>query len=209
MLLTSSDANGQAGRGGGVMCVALLLWLSAPHMEPWVDWRKSLLWRVRRSTVSHAICMSLFVAGFLGMVRVMPSVPAATRLGLIITLSTATIAFIIRAKTRVHKICTATIRIAEQLADDCRNVAAGEEADFDRMRQQSRELDRYLSVSLPTSFKIFGLTLLPNQARTELVHGVLLRGLEHPHRPPNRWLEASEDLDKIAAGLGRWADPAL
>lgn len=191
------------------MGIALVLWLSAPHMEPWKDWRASLRSRVLRSTGSHVICMSLFVAGFLWMLRAQPAVPPATRLGLIVTLSTATVAFAIRAKARAHKICTATAKLAEQLADDCRALAAGAESDLDRMRQQSRDLDRYLRAPIPTSFKIFGLTLLPAQARTELVHDMLLGPSEHPYRPPQRWTEAAEDLDRLAGSLARWTDPVV
>ncbi|MFD4394194.1 hypothetical protein [Kitasatospora sp. NPDC058478] len=208
-VIESRQPNDNGATGGAIMGVALVLWLTAPHMEPWKDWRASIRWRVFRSTASHAICMSLFVIGFLGMLRTTPSIPPATRLGLIVTLSTAAIAFAIRAKVRAHKICTATAKIAEQLADDCRDLAAGGEPDLDRMRQQCRDLDRYLGAPLPTTFKIFGLTLLPTQARKELIHDLLLGPLEHPNRPPQRWSEAADDLDSLTGGLARWADPVV
>ncbi|MFJ4668964.1 hypothetical protein [Kitasatospora purpeofusca] len=205
----TSQPTDEGASGGAVMGIALILWLTAPHMEPQKDWRTSLHWRVFRSTGSHAICMGLFVVGFLWMLRGQPGVPPATRLGLIVTLSTATVAFAIRAKVRAHKICTATARLAEQLADDCHTLAAGDQPDLDRMRQQIRDLDRYLDAPLPTTFRIFGISLLPAGARAELVHGLLLGPLDHPHRPPQRWTEAAENLDRLAGSLARWTDPVV
>ncbi|MFE6745103.1 hypothetical protein ACFVGM_04560 [Kitasatospora purpeofusca] len=207
-LIWSTRHEGTTGGAGAVVVVALLWWVFATCSQPTTGWRESLPWRPRRAVGVHTLCMTLFLAGFFLTVRSMPAVEPTTRLTIGIGLFTAGSAFCLRAKIRTHKICTATQRAAEQLAVECRALAAGSSPDVEKLRLQIRELDVQLAAPLSTTIKLIGLPLFTRPERQALVQDLLLGPLEDPTLP-GRWTEAASDLEEIAAGIARWVDPAV
>ncbi|MGW7583994.1 hypothetical protein ACWGKU_31000 [Kitasatospora sp. NPDC054768] len=198
----------RSGLGGAVAVTALVWWLWAARSHPTTGWRQSLSWRPRRAVAAHVLCMTLFVAGVYLQVRSTPTVTPTTRLTVGIGLFTAGVAFCFRAKTRTHKICTATKKAAEQLAGKCRALDGGAELDTEDLRQQIRDLDVLLATPLPTTVKLTGLPLLTQPERHALIHDHLLAPLTDPSSPC-RWAEAAEDLETLASGVAGWADSAV
>ncbi|MEU8919439.1 hypothetical protein AB0D10_00710 [Kitasatospora sp. NPDC048545] len=207
-LIWNTRHDDRGGSAGAVVAVALLWWVLAARSQPTTGWRESLPWRPRRAVGIHTLCMTLFLSGFFLTVRSMAGVAPTTRLTIGIGLFTAGGAFCLRAKTRTHKLSTAVKRAAEQLAGECRELDAGTSSDVEKLRLQIRELDLQLSVPLPTTVKLIGLPLFTRPERQALIQDLLLGPLDDPSSP-GRWADAAADLEAIAAGVTRWADPAV
>ncbi|MFG2848387.1 hypothetical protein ACGF12_35295 [Kitasatospora sp. NPDC048296] len=140
------------------------------------QWTRRRRWAVTGmfTVVLAALCMTLFVAGVCLQVRSPPTATPASRLTIGIGLLTAGTASCFGAKTRTHKICTATKKAAEQLAGECRALDGGAEPDAEDLQQQIRDLDVLLATPLPTTVKLTGLPLLTQAERGALIHDHLL-----------------------------------